>query len=196
LGHFYWQDIDDLKSILRGLGGSVDHLDDENISRAILEFTIRRQSRGGSGKSFSRSKRLRGGVPENINCWYGAIDNLKKIRTKHLNKVMVTRTNAIGMLMGLNSDNNLIYLDPPYIWDSRHTAATNMYKYEMSNADHVELLDVIKDHKAKILISGYDSALYRDTLSNNWNVHTKSIVNHSSQNKTKQMKTEYLWTNF
>jgi DNA adenine methylase len=71
-----------------------------------------------------------------------------------------------------------------------------MYKYEMSNADHVELLDVIKDHKAKILISGYDSALYRDTLSNNWNVHTKSIVNHSSQNKTKQMKTEYLWTNF
>ncbi len=40
-----------------------------------------------------------------------------------------------------------------------------MYKCELDLSYHNELLDVIKDSKAKIIISGYDNDLYNKKLS-------------------------------
>ena len=48
------------------------------------------------------------------------------------------------------------------------TRSGKQYKYEMSKEEHIELLECIIDMKAKIMISGYDNALYNEYLKD-WN---------------------------
>ena len=56
----------------------------------------------------------------------------------------------------------LLYLDPPYVLSSR--AGGLQYAKEMSDADHEKLLEVILDHPGPVVLSGYDSDLYRNML--------------------------------
>lgn len=56
-----------------------------------------------------------------------------------------------------------IYLDPPYPLDSRKNSV-EVYKYEMSDGDHLSLLTWAKKQDVMIAISTYDNAMYRLTL--------------------------------
>jgi DNA adenine methylase len=59
----------------------------------------------------------------------------------------------------------LIYLDPPpYLKDTRKDSHSDIYNCEMSAPDHVRLLDLSNSMKAKVIISCYDNALYREKL--------------------------------
>jgi len=55
----------------------------------------------------------------------------------------------------------LIYADPPYVHSTRTTTS---YRYEMSNQDHVDLLDSLDVHPGPVLLSGYDNELYNERL--------------------------------
>lgn len=60
----------------------------------------------------------------------------------------------------------------------------------MKDSDHVELLEVLKNHPGKILLSGYDNDLYNDALSG-WNkVHKDTCAEHGLK------RTETLWMNY
>ena len=65
----------------------------------------------------------------------------------------------------------------------------------MSEADHRELLDVLKACKGKVMLSGYPSALYEGELSG-WNRHDFELPNNAAGGKTKNRETECLWCNF
>jgi DNA adenine methylase len=39
-----------------------------------------------------------------------------------------------------------------------------MYKHEMSDDDHVELLEALNNHPGPVLLSGYDCPLYSERL--------------------------------
>ena len=59
---------------------------------------------------------------------------------------------------------NLLYLDPPYLGDTR-SSSTNQYVHEMrSIEDHEELLAAVADLPAIVAISGYAHPLYDDIL--------------------------------
>lgn len=61
-----------------------------------------------------------------------------------------------------------IYLDPPYIIESRKDQK-NVYLFEMCDTSHVELLKIITGiDKYKIAISCYENDLYKEYLGN-WN---------------------------
>jgi hypothetical protein len=49
----------------------------------------------------------------------------------------------------------------------------------MTEADHRELLDTIRQSRSKILLSGYANDLYDKSLAN-WNHHTLPVPNHAS----------------
>lgn len=88
------------------------------------------------------------------------------------------------------------YLDPPYVHSTRTTK--NDYVYEMTDRDHEELLELCNQSPAKILISGYDSPLYRKHLKG-WNRKKIDVPCHSAYSpniKQKSRRTEVLWYNY
>jgi DNA adenine methylase len=87
----------------------------------------------------------------------------------------------------------LFYCDPPYLHETR--ATTDAYAFEMTEADHAELLDVLKGCKGKVMLSGYPSALYDASLAC-WNRHAFDLPNHAAGGKSKARATEVLWCNF
>lgn len=158
----------------------------------IREYIVRRMSRGGMGKTFSWSDRLRGGIPGDVNAWNTALEQLPLIKER-LKNTSISNEDALEFIDAHNTYFSLHYVDPPYLHKTR--TASNVYSNEMSEKDHEELLHLLDGHRGKIILSGYDSKLYRDKLSN-WNFKTKNIVNHSSQSKKKQQRTECLWMNY
>lgn len=63
------------------------------------------------------------------------------------------------------------------------------YRYEIEDAGHEELLDVLLEHKGPVLLSGHDNDLYNDRLCG-W--HRKEMVCYS---QTASRKTGVLWMN-
>lgn len=159
---------------------------------AINEYILRRMSRGGLKKVFSWSDRQRGGKPGDVNAWQSAILNLSDI-SERLKEVYIFNKPALDVIRIFNSPNTLLYLDPPYLHDTRNTK--DLYEYEMTIEDHVELSRSLNEFKGKVALSGYSSQLY-SRLYKDWNCSKKKIANHLSQTKTKEKKTECLWCNY
>ena len=59
----------------------------------------------------------------------------------------------------------MFYLDPPYLHSTRAPGALQVYRdFEMSEDQHIALLGLLQTVVGKVLISGYDSELYRQHL--------------------------------
>ena len=82
----------------------------------------------------------------------------------------------------------LVYCDPPYLPETRKKYYP-LYKYEYSTKDHIKLLEVIKPLPCMVMISGYESSLYREYLKE-WNSHDFQATTHHG------MATEWLWMNY
>jgi DNA adenine methylase len=82
----------------------------------------------------------------------------------------------------------LVYCDPPYLRETRKKYYP-LYKYEYTYEQHVELLEVIKSLPCMVMISGYESTLYKQYLKS-WHTHCfQAFANH-------HMATEWIWTNY
>jgi DNA adenine methylase len=187
LTHIKYKEETFLKAVARSKNTFDDYLD-----HAVNEFILRRMSRGGLRKNFAWSNRLRGGQPGDINAWKTAIKNLPTI-SERLKGVYILNRPAIDVLKGFNRKDTLIYADPPYLHETRNSP--DAYEAEMTAEDHFELGKALNNFSGKVIISGYSSPLY-NRLFNNWNQYKKKVANHSSQQKSKELKTECLWKNF
>ncbi|MCP4990377.1 MAG: DNA adenine methylase [Colwellia sp.] len=82
----------------------------------------------------------------------------------------------------------LIYCDPPYLRQTRKKRV-KLYKYDYRVEQHVQLLEVVKSLPCKVMLSGYESTLYRETLKD-WHSHIFHAGCHHG------MGTEWLWMNY
>lgn len=106
---------------------------------------------------------------------------------ERLKEAQIENIDAIELIRRYNDENTLIYCDPPYLQSLRKK---NLYAYETTDEYHFELLNVLKESKSKIVISGYDNPMYNRLLVD-WD--TDEIVT------TAQMglkRTEKIWLNF
>jgi DNA adenine methylase len=165
-----------------------------DLDRAVKEVVIRRMSRGGLMTNFSKSNRLRGGRMGDENAWHTWLENhLPKIIERYAG-VNVTNNDAIDVILGEgDNENSFLYLDPPYYPATR--TATKAYRFEMSEKDHVRFLEAACRTKAKVMISGYDCAVYRKYLKR-WKMKSIAVPNNSSQVKNKEYRIECAWLNF
>lgn len=167
---------------------------EDYIDLGINEYILRRMSRGGLKKTFAWSNRERGGQPGEINAWMTMLEELPVI-AERIQDTTILCINVFDFIKNWDEENTLIYLDPPYLPTTREKNSRKVYDYEMTEKDHVDLLKSVQNSRGKIIISGYASLLYKKYLKD-WNCKKKKIVNHSSQEKTKQVKTEVVWTNY
>jgi DNA adenine methylase len=82
----------------------------------------------------------------------------------------------------------LVYCDPPYVRSVR-AGAKATYHYEMTDGDHVRLLRLLRTLPVRVIVSGYDSELYREELEG-W--HTVSFRAMTRGGPA----TEWLWMNY
>ena len=82
----------------------------------------------------------------------------------------------------------LIYCDPPYLRETRKKRA-RLYKYEYTLDQHIELLKVIKSLPCMVMISGYNSSLYKESLKDWHTYYFESSTHHG-------MSTEWVWMNY
>ncbi len=94
---------------------------------------------------------------------------------------------ALDVIEAHNSPDTFLYVDPPYYPEVRKPC---IYTHEMRKEDHEELLDVLLQHKGRVLLSGYDNPLYNDALKN-WKKYSKDTTADSGMRRT-----ETLWANF
>ena len=93
--------------------------------------------------------------------WYRLPEWIIEI-TERLRKVQIENRPALEVIERFNYENVFMYIDPPYVWNSR---AGKQYRHEMTDADHEELLKEILQSKAKVMISGYETDMYDYFLS-------------------------------
>lgn len=106
---------------------------------------------------------------------------------ERLRGVQIENKPAVDVIQRFNYPNVLIYADPPYVLGTRHG---KQYRCEMSDSEHNDLLDVLLAHKGPVLLSGYDSPLYNDRLSDWYREERVSYTQACSK------KTEVLWMNY
>lgn len=86
-----------------------------------------------------------------------------------------------------NTKDVFIYADPPYLLGTRKR---NLYKHEMSDEQHIELLEILLGHPGKVLLSGYDNELYNSMLKD-W---AKVYKNTTAEKGLRRV--EVLWMNY
>ncbi len=104
-----------------------------------------------------------------------------------LKMAQIENKSAFELIESYNSADTLIYLDPPYLQSLRKR---NMYKYEMTDAQHEELLELIKCSKSKICLSAYDNDLYNSRLKGWYTAEKKTTAQMGLQ------RTEKLYMNY
>lgn len=93
--------------------------------------------------------------------WYRLPDWIIDI-TERLRKVQIENRPALEVIERFNYTQVFMYLDPPYMLGTR---SGKQYMHEMTDAEHEELLQMITQSRAKIMISGYETDMYNDYLS-------------------------------
>lgn len=94
---------------------------------------------------------------------------------------------ALVLIERYKTADTLIYADPPYVLSTRK--GRRLYQHEMTDADHLALLDALDAHPGPVVLSGYRCALYDERLVG-WAVREKHV-----QAEKGQPRTEALWLN-
>lgn len=117
--------------------------------------------------------------------WNELPENLAEIAIR-LKNVRIENKPALELIKEFDHENILIYADPPYVMSTRQS---KQYRYEMTDEDHCELLEVLCKSRSMIMISGYDCDLYNDYL-HSWHKEQIRTRTHNSS------RVETIWMNY
>ena len=91
------------------------------------------------------------------------VDDLERF-AERMRRVQIENRHWRELLPSLDTAGTVIYLDPPYVHSTR-SGSGDKYRFEMTEADHVELLEaLLKMKRGKWILSGFESDLYRSYL--------------------------------
>jgi DNA adenine methylase len=167
-----------------------------DIGRAWAFFVVCRQSLAGRMKSFASitRNRTRRGMNEQVSAWLNTIEGLPAVHAR-LKRVLVLNKPAIACIQSEDGPKTLHYCDPPYMHGTRVT--TDAYAHEMTEAQHEELLDTLRQIKGRFLLSGYPSLLYDAWAQRcGWNHVDFDLPNNAASGAEKRRMVERLWFNW
>jgi DNA adenine methylase len=119
--------------------------------------------------------------------WANYCDQIPSI-AERLRGVTIENRPAIDVIRQHDAPDCLHYADPPYLPHTR-TAPGIRYKEEMSEREHVALLNCLRAATGMVVVSGYGSSLYDHSLSA-WLRIEKQARDDSASDRT-----EVLWVN-
>jgi DNA adenine methylase len=167
------------------------------LERARRFYVRARQVRTGLNQTASLGRwancknTSRAGMSGVISRWLGGVEMLPQI-AERLIRVQIENRPACEVIRLYDSAGTLFYCDPPYVHQTRGDAKA--YRYEMTDAEHIELAGTLNAVRGKVALSNYDCGLL-DRLypAPNWRkIKCRPRTNHSTKGK----RAEVLWTNY
>lgn len=108
--------------------------------------------------------------------------------------VLIENRPAIEVIKAHDDLGTLHYVDPPYMHGTRYKNAVSgrYYRYEMTDADHRELINTLLEAKGMVALSGYASEIYSELLTG-WSMNSTSA--RISAGRGTSSRQECLWLN-
>lgn len=165
------------------------------LERARRFYVLARQVRTGLAQKASSGRwahcklTSRAGMAGAVSRWLGAVEDLPLIAQRLL-RVQIENAPAVEVIQRYDSEETLFYCDPPYPHDSR--GDSNAYAHEMTDTQHRQLADVLRNVKGKVALSSYRCKLMDDLYGDWMQSESKEKLVHS----VKTPRTEILWTNY
>ncbi len=101
---------------------------------------------------------------------------------ERLRPVVIENLSYGDVIAKYDSEKTLFYADPPYVFSSR--SKKHSYGHELSDNDHIELLEKLSQVKGSVVLSGYENDIYKRL---DWPKYKKET--RTQKNK----RTECLW---
>lgn len=117
--------------------------------------------------------------------WQNVPDRLL-VAAARLKDAEIRNRPALELLAYYNDPRFLVYCDPPYV---RSTRNDRYYAYEMTDDEHVALLNALDVHRGPVVLSGYAHPLYDERLRHWTRITAPAVAEHGRQ------RTEVLWLN-
>ncbi|SCM82390.1 conserved hypothetical protein [uncultured Sporomusa sp.] len=117
--------------------------------------------------------------------WQGVPDRILEY-AERLRDAQIECKPALEVIKRYRYPQVLIYADPPYVLSTRRG---RMYANEMTDTDHIELLETLELHPGPVLLSGYACELY-DSRLQHWERRTRQTTAEKGQSRQ-----EVLWLN-
>lgn len=147
---------------------------EDPLERAFRFYVVARQSFGGMfGKSWGYALTLENGGMSAVNSKWLSIMRMMPEIQKRLATVKIECRSWREVLKDYESPDYFIYLDPPYVAETRKGGE---YADEMTNEAHTELVEVILRHPAMIVLSGYNNGLYDPLGAAGWDIRNYDTV--------------------
>ncbi|MGH9831904.1 MAG: DNA adenine methylase, partial [Blastocatellia bacterium] len=153
-----------------------------DLERARRFYILARQVRTGLAQKASAGRwahcllTSRAGMAGAVSRWLGAVEDLPLIAQRLL-RVQIENAPAIEVIARYDSEETLFYADPPYPHDSR--GDSNAYAYEMTDQQHRELAEVLRNVKGKVALSGYHCDLMEELYGDWQRIESEERIVHS-----------------
>lgn len=111
-----------------------------------------------------------------------------------LRGVLIENLDAIKVIGQHDTPKTLFFCDPPYVHSTREVGAKHgrYYRHEMTDDDHIKLLDTLKAVQGMVVLSGYENDLY-STYLQDWRQHT--TLARISGGRGTSLRKEIVWIN-
>lgn len=166
----------------------------ERARRLIIRSFMGHGTDGASGqyRTGFRANSNRSGSTPAVD-WINLPDSIELAIARSMGVVLESRP-ALQVMKAHDDRETLHFVDPPYLAETRskaHRRADNggVYRHELSDADHAELLCALRDLRGMVILCGYPSALYDDALPEWRRVERPALADGALP------RTEVLWIN-
>lgn len=164
-----------------------------DVECAVWEYVLISQSFNKTRKSFSESK-------DTFNFHMDILKNLFEIQ-KRLKNIEIRQGDGVALIDGLkDNEEAFLFLDPPYVADTRAKGAREVYGKEMSDPEQIRLLETLQQAKSKVLLCGYESGLYDEyLLPHGYRRYKLCDIVKACQfvvGKEKDIAEEFIWVNY
>lgn len=157
------------------------------IERARL-FAVKCWQGFGCGNKYKNGFRRGIGVmsPNPARAW-NELPGTLRIAADRIKNAQIEHKDAIELIKKLKGKDTFIYADPPYLLSTRKKY---LYSHELDDEYHIRLLKALCESDCKVMLSGYDNALYNAYLKE-WKKQSK---NTTAECSVKRIET--IWMNY
>lgn len=166
----------------------------ERARRLIVRSFMGHGGAGASGmyRTGFRANSARSGSTPAVD-WVNLPDSLD-LAVDRLRGVVIENRPAMAVMAAHDGPDVLHYVDPPYLAETRSRAnrrADNggVYRHELSDDDHLELLGFLTTLRGMVVLSGYPSAIYDCALPGWLRIDRAALADGA------RARTEVLWLN-
>jgi DNA adenine methylase len=173
-----------------------------DVDLAVAFFILARMSFAGNNKTFTSitTSRLRRGMNAEVSAWLTSIAILPAVHAR-MQRVLVLDEDINELVRKYDKRRVVLYADPPYLLSKEEARVTpDLYgHFDWNEEQHTAFLrNCLATDKLYLLVSGYETELYNDTLlPAGWKLHKSTPQPlHSAGGLRKRRQVECVYTSY